>query len=88
MPHAGETQSVLSTAPAVQAVTPGASPYTFTAPDPGKLVVQGGTVSLIELGRGSTFVTTGLTSGIVPVARGDLVRVTYTVVPTVNFFRL
>jgi 2-keto-4-pentenoate hydratase len=42
---------------------------------------------LVELGRKGSFVTTGITAGVVPVARGDQVRVTYTVLPTATFFK-
>lgn len=87
MPHPGEIVGVLSTAPAQAAVAPGASPYTFTAPDPGRIVIQGGTVSLIELGRGGAFVTTGIAVGIVAMSRGDQVRVTYAVAPTMTYFK-
>lgn len=62
MPHSDEVLGLMAaTAPPVTVVT-GASPYTYTATDPGTLVVQGGTVSLVELGRKGTFVTTGLTT--------------------------
>lgn len=68
-------------------VTVGASPFTYDANDSGLLIITGGTVSLIEYGRNSTFTNTGLISGIVPLADGDRVRITYTVVPTVTFIR-
>lgn len=87
MPHSDETSALLSATAPLSSVAVGASPYTYVAPDNGKLVVQGGTVSLIELGRKSSFVTTGIIAGLVPVARGDQVRITYTVVPTVTFFK-
>lgn len=87
MPHIGEELAKLSVPPPVQAVVAGASPYSFPVPDDGILVVQGGTVSLIELGRGGTFVATGLTTAVIPVSRGDQVRITYTVAPTLNYFR-
>jgi predicted Rossmann-fold nucleotide-binding protein len=87
MPHIGEEQAKLSSPPAVQVITPGASPYSFLVPDDGTLVVQGGTVSLIEIGRNGTFVTTGLTIAVIPVSRGDQIRITYTVAPTINYFK-
>jgi predicted Rossmann-fold nucleotide-binding protein len=87
MPHHDETLSLmLETAP-LAGVAVGASPFTYVAQDSGRLVVQGGTVSLIELGRKGTFVTTGITTGVIPVSRGDSVRVTYTVLPTLTFFK-
>ena len=87
MPHRDETLALLLATAPLAAVTVGGSPFTYIAPDNGKVVVQGGTVSSIELGRRGSFVTTGVTAGVVPVARGDQVRVTYTVLPTMTFFR-
>lgn len=87
MPHSDESSSLLSSTAPLASVVVGASPFTFVAPDPGKLVVQGGTVSLVELGRKGSFATTGITAGVIPVARGDQVRVTYSVLPTATFFR-
>lgn len=87
MPHVGEVMAVLSDAPAVQVVAIGASPSSYIVPGSGKIVVQGGTVSLIEIGRRSTFVTTGLITAVLPVSRGDVVRITYIVAPTVNYLR-
>lgn len=87
MPHVGEVMAVLSDAPAVQAVAIGASPSSYIVPSSGKIVVRGGTVSLIEIGRRGTFVTTGLITAVLPVSRGDVVRITYIVAPTVNYLR-
>lgn len=87
MPHIGEEHAFLSGPPVIQSVVPGVSPYTYVAPDSGNVTIQAGTVTLIELGRLGTFVTTGLTLGIIPVARGDQIRITYAVAPTMNFFR-
>ena len=64
-------------------VTPGASPYTYTAPTRGSIYLAGGTVSLIEVSRdGATFYPTGQTAGVFQLILGDQLRVTYTVVPT------
>lgn len=84
--HAGELLCLLSSAPPQVAITVGASPFTYTAPNPGRVVIQGGTVSLIELGRNGAFVTTGIIVGVIPVSRDDQIRVTYTVLPTLTFF--
>lgn len=67
------------------AVTPGASPYTYQALYPGWVVVSGGTVSAIALGR-TAFYGTGLTAGVFPLARLDQIKVTYTGTPTMTFF--
>lgn len=62
-----------------------ASPYSFLAGGRGNLLVTGGTVTQITLQRGTTILATGLTSGFIPVANGDIVEVTYSVAPTVTF---
>lgn len=85
--HAGEQQALLSAAPPKEVVVLGASPATFTAVDLGTFIVQAGTVTKIELGRGGVFVDVGVTVGCVPVSRGDQVRVTYAVLPTTNYFK-
>jgi hypothetical protein len=72
-----------ATVPAV--VTLGASPATYVAPEIGVVLVVGGTVSLIELGRGTVFTNAGIAAGPVPVSRGDSVRVTYTAAPVVTY---
>lgn len=87
MPHSDETLASLVINTPVSGVTPGASPYTYTAPNDGNIIVQGGTVTVIELGRNGTFATTGLTAGVVPMKRGDQLRVTYAVAPTMTFFK-
>ena len=69
-------------APSVQ--TLGASPASVTAARDGVLVISAGAVSLIEYGRGAAFVGLGVLAGAVPVRRGDIIRITYTVAPTVT----
>lgn len=67
----------------VTAVTVGASPFSYVAPADGVLSIVGGTVSALAYIRQSTTVTLPLT-GLVPVKKGDTVRITYSVAPTVN----
>lgn len=69
------------------AIAVGASPYSYTADGFGTLLVAGGTVSAIELGRNGAFTNVGVIAGAVPVSEGDVVRVTYTVLPTMTFVR-
>lgn len=72
---------------ATQLVT--ASPFTYQALTKGFMVVQGGTVSLIQFSRdGITNVTTGQTFGCIPLAQGDLVIITYSVAPTITWVPL
>lgn len=60
------------------------SPFSYTAVEPGFLAITGGTISAITLTRGSTTVT--ITGDLIPVAIGDIVAITYSVLPTVQFF--
>jgi hypothetical protein len=64
-----------------------ASPFSFTAPNTGAVLVSGGAVSDIALGRNAVFTSIGVTAGAVPVSEGDVVRVTYTGLPTITFVR-
>lgn len=66
-------------------VVVGASPFTYTPSDVGSVVVRAGNVSLLELIRKGTAVPLGVVAGAVPIARGDQLRITYTVAPTVTF---
>lgn len=75
----GRTDTPIS----VTAVTVTASPFTYTAPADGFLSIVGGTVS------GVSYVRQGLTTtlavgSVVPVKKGDGVRITYSVAPTVT----
>lgn len=69
------------------AVTPGASPYTYTNATgyEADMVVQGGTVSKVEFTRnGTTFFDIGAVAGMVRLSQWDAVKVTYTVAPTMT----
>lgn len=68
------------------AITPGVSPYTYSAQVKGSVIVSGGTVSAIAFSRnGTTFYATGQTSGMFTLNAQDRLRVTYTVLPTMTF---
>lgn len=82
MPHFGETGKV---AGAAISVAPSGSPYTYTAPSNGLLLVSAGTVTLIEYVRLGSLYVVGLLAGAIPVARGDGIKLTYVVAPTVSF---
>jgi hypothetical protein len=78
-------EAVLS-GPSRLVLTPTASPADVinTGFTPIRLFVSGGVVSAISYSRdGTTFDSTGLTSGVFEVAPGDRLRITYTGVPTV-----
>lgn len=71
--------------PAVPVVA-GSSPFVYSAPGPGFIIVSSGK---LELSRdsGGTWYTVGLQGGSVPVTLGDLIRVTWTTsAPTITLF--
>jgi hypothetical protein len=68
---------------AIVPVTVGASPFAYTATTGGTLAISGGTVSAVTLTRGTTTVPVSPAS--VPARNGDVVTITYTAAPTVNF---
>lgn len=68
------------------AVTLTGSPFTYSAPRGGFVIVNGGTVTAIEFSRdGTNFYNTGETAGVFPVCAVDRLRITYAVAPTVTF---
>jgi hypothetical protein len=70
------------------AITPGASPYSYQNLDMlrERVFVQGGTVSKVELTQGSSTVDTGVVAGEFTLDVGDVLKVTYTVAPTMTKF--
>lgn len=67
-------------------VVPSGSPFTYTAPAAGTVVVTGGTVTNIQLKRGTTTITIAAASpAVIPVSAGDQVIVTYSAAPTMSF---
>jgi hypothetical protein len=68
-------------------VTVGASPFIYTAPSGGSIVVNGGSTTQIAVSRdGANFFITGQVNGMFPLSQGDQVKVTYPVaVPTMTF---
>ena len=73
----------ISTPLSVSAVTVGASPFDYTAPRDGFVSIVGGTVSAVAYVREGASTSLGVVA-VVPVKRGDTVRITYTVAPTVR----
>jgi hypothetical protein len=66
------------------AATP--SPMAYTAQSRGFLIVQGGTVSLIQFSRGLVANhTTGQTQGTFPLSQGDSLIITYSVAPNLTW---
>lgn len=71
---------------AIQPVSVGASPFSFQPNDFGTMYVVGGTVSNIEFIRGGTTISIpGVTNRTIPMSPKDIVRVTYSVLPTISF---
>ena len=62
-----------------------ASPFSYAANGDGFLIVQGGTVTKQEYGRNNVFTDVGLLNSMLPILLGDIIRVTYTVAPTITF---
>jgi hypothetical protein len=61
----------------------GASPFSYQSKEPGNVTITGGVVTKIELIRGSVSIDlTG--SKFIPVSVLDIVKVTYTVLPTLK----
>lgn len=70
-------------------ITPSGSPFTFTAPRGGFVIVQGGTVGSVQFSRTpNVFYFTGEISGVFPVGQLDQLKITYSVVPNMTFVPL
>ena len=70
--------------PNIMSITVTASPFSYEVKEPGYVHVNGGIVSAITLTRGTISLNfTGMKG--VPVAINDIVTVTYTGLPTINF---
>lgn len=62
----------------------GTSPLSYEARSQGNIIIIGGTISIINLNRGpQNYNLTG--QKIVPVSIGDVITITYSVAPAVNF---
>lgn len=73
------------TSPATVAVS--ASPFVFTTPAQGTLLVSGGPVTLIEYSKdGITWYPTGAVGGPIQLVPNDQVRITYSNAPNLTFF--
>jgi len=69
----------------VAAITVGASPFTYTAAFAGNVAITC-SVTSISFKRQGTSVATGVTTGVIPVCRGDQLVVTYPgAAPTMTF---
>jgi hypothetical protein len=71
---------------AINTLVVGVSPFSFTASNPGTIDVIGGTVTSLVFIRGTTSINFGaVTNRAIPVSSGDIIVVTYSVIPTIYF---
>ena len=61
------------------------SPFLYTAPTRGFVIVNGGTVSNVQFNRSGQNYITGAIAGCFPVSAQDILTITYSVAPTVTF---
>jgi hypothetical protein len=66
-------------------ITVGASPFTYTAPSGGFVIIDGGSVTTVQFVRVGSYYT-GVVNGLFPLSLGDKLIVTYAVAPTVFTF--
>lgn len=65
-------------------VTVSASPFSYKVKEPGSVTIVGGTVSAVILTRGTSSIDLTGTK-IIPVSINDIITITYSVLPTINF---
>ena len=68
------------------AVNVGASPWTFSAPSNGFIVLDGGTVSNVEFQRGGVQATLGNPPEMITMRQADQVIITFTTAPEATWF--
>ena len=79
--------------PAINSITVGASPFSYVAREPGNISITGGTLinngignNGISLTRGNVIIDFGtVTNRIVPIGINDIIKINYSVLPTVMF---
>ena len=70
---------------AATVLVPAGSPVSYTTGQNGIDAGAGGTVSAISIQRGTAVIPTGVLAGMIPAQQGDILKITYTVKPTINF---
>ena len=80
------SQFVQAPAP-IMSIIVGINPFSYTVKEPGMIAVSGGTVSAIALIRGVTTPISIDVTGVklIPVCIKDIIKVTYTGLPTMKF---
>lgn len=66
------------------AISIGGSPFIYTAPSKGFVILSGGSVSAVQFTRAMTTLT-GQIAGLFPVSQGDQLTITYSGLPTAVF---
>lgn len=62
------------------------NPFSYKAPSNGSLAISGGRVTGVTLARARVSgVPLGITSGVVPLSQGDVVTISYSIAPELNF---
>lgn len=88
MPHFGRFDMPPASLTTPQTITVGGSPFAYTVPADGVVVINGGTVSLVTYTRNGVAVTLGIVGGTIPVFKGDVVTVTWVVTaPTMTLIQ-
>lgn len=73
----------------VNPLTPASSPFRYQADSKGFMMIQGGTVTLVQFTRdGITNYNTGQTAGVFPLAQGDTLIVIYSALPALTWVPL
>ena len=73
----------------VSAVVPVSSPFTYQANSKGFMIIQGGTVSLVQFSRDMNVnYNTGQTNGVFPLGQNDSLIVSYSVAPVFTWVPL
>jgi hypothetical protein len=67
-------------------VTVVASPFIYSAPMKGNLIISGGSVGSILISRSGTFYLTGQTQGLINLAQNDQVKIIHSASPSLVFF--
>lgn len=69
----------------VESIALTGSPFTYQAPANGTVTVIGGLISALSIQRGTVQIDVGISAQIFPVSRLDLISVTYSEAPTMQF---
>jgi len=76
--------ALVAAASPIASVDVGATPFSYRAGSSGTLLISGGTVSAVSLTRSGTTVSLGTVRSVL-MANNDVVTISYSVVPTVDF---